>query len=44
MDGFKNIKIEKLRGIKRLEIDDFSRVNTLFDLNSFGKNYYKKLY
>ena len=44
MDGFKNIKIDNFRGIKHLEIDDFSRVNTLFDRNGFDKNYYKKLY
>lgn len=38
MDGFKNIKIENFRGIKRLEIDDFSRVNVFLGQNSSGKS------
>ena len=38
MDGFKNIKIDNFRGIKHLEIDDFSRVNVFLGQNSSGKS------
>ena len=38
MDGFKNIKIDSFRGIKHLEIDDFSRVNVFLGQNSSGKS------
>ena len=38
MDGFKNIKINKFRGINHLEIDDFSRVNVFLGQNSSGKS------
>ena len=38
MDGFKNIKINNFRGIKHLEIDDFSRVNVFLGQNSSGKS------
>ena len=38
MDGFKNIKIDNFRGIKHLEIDDFSRVNLFLGQNSSGKS------
>lgn len=38
MDGFKNIMIDNFRGIKHLEIDDFSRVNVFLGQNSSGKS------
>ncbi|MCH5310382.1 MAG: AAA family ATPase [Prevotella sp.] len=38
MDGFKNIEINNFRGIKHLEIDDFSRVNVFLGQNSSGKS------
>ena len=38
MDGFKNIKINRFRGINHLEIDDFSRVNVFLGQNSSGKS------
>ena len=38
MDGFKNIRIDNFRGIRHLEIDDFSRVNVFLGQNSSGKS------
>ena len=38
MDGFKSITIENFRGIRRLEMEDFSRVNVLLGQNSSGKS------
>ena len=38
MDGFKNIEINNFRGIKHLEINDFSRVNVFLGQNSSGKS------
>ena len=38
MGGFKNIKIDNFRGVKHLEIDDFSRVNVFLGQNGSGKS------
>ncbi|MBR1447367.1 MAG: AAA family ATPase [Prevotella sp.] len=38
MDGFKNIEISNFRGIGRLKIDDFARVNVFLGQNSSGKS------
>lgn len=35
---FKSLKIDEFRGIKKLEIDDFSRINLLLGKNNCGKS------
>ena len=38
MDGFKNLEIKNFRGIDRLVMDDFSRVNVFLGQNGSGKS------
>ena len=38
MDGFKNLEIKNYRGIDRLVMDDFSRVNVFLGQNGSGKS------
>ena len=37
MEGFKNLEIKNFRGIDRLVMDDFSRVNVFLGQNGSGK-------
>ena len=38
MEGFKNLEIKNFRGIDRLVMDDFSRVNVFLGQNGSGKS------
>ncbi|MBR5611757.1 MAG: AAA family ATPase, partial [Bacteroidaceae bacterium] len=38
MDGFKNIEIQKFRGLNLLKVDDLARVNIFLGHNNSGKS------